>query len=324
MTSAPDSSGRSWLIRHRITLMTAVCLVAYAGFVEWGWGWGALLEQWAAIGPMPVIVALALLTSTYFVRCYRIYDYFPRETAGRFLQLFRVTQVHNLLNIMLPLRAGETSFPILMRSEFAVPIARATSALLVMRLLDLHALFAAAGVGLVIGAGNSALAWVAWALFLVSPLAFFALKAPLIAFAKRRLPHKFEGLVREVEAGMPVGHGAFVRAWAMTVLNWAVKVLVLAWALALMGVLPLSASFGGALGGELSSVLPLHAPGGVGTYPAGIAAGAVAFGAAADKRALSDLAQASINAHLLIVVSALAGTALALILSRQPASTRRL
>ncbi len=62
-------------------------------------------------------------------------------------------------------------------------------------------------------------------------------------------------------------------------LNWGVKVLVLAWVLALMGVEPIAACFGGALGGEISSVLPVHAPAGVGTYPAGIAAGAAAFGA---------------------------------------------
>ncbi len=299
-----------------MNLVTVTCLIAYAGFVEWGWGWRTLLEQWGRIGAGPVLAALALLTSTYFLRCYRIHDYFPEETAGRFLQLFRLTQIHNILNIMLPFRAGETSFPILMRSEFSVPLARATSALLVMRLLDLHALLAAAGIGLVIANGNALWAWIAWTVFLVAPLGFFALKRPLIAFAKNRLPRKLEGVVMEIEAGMPSGHAGFLRAWAMTVINWVVKVLVLAWALELMGVSPIAASFGGALGGELSSVLPLHAPGGVGTYPAGITAGAIAFGAASGKPEIGALAQASINAHLLIVASALVGTALALVLSR--------
>ena len=72
---------------------------------------------------------------------------------------------------------------------------------------------------------------------------------------------------------------------------------------------------GGAVGGELSSVLPFHAPAGVGTYPAGIAAGAVAFGAARSGPSFSELLQAAVNGHLLIVVSALAATALALPLS---------
>lgn len=102
----------------------------------------------------------------------------------------------------------------------------------------------------------------------------------------------------------------------MTIVNWLVKVLVLAWALGLMQVAPLAASFGGALGGELSSVLPVHAPGGVGTYPAGITAGALAFGAPSDTASLITLAQASINGHLLVIVSALIGTALGLAMSK--------
>ena len=101
----------------------------------------------------------------------------------------------------------------------------------------------------------------------------------------------------------------------MTIVNWLVKVLVLAWALGLMGVLPMAASFGGALGGELSSVLPVHAPGGVGTYPAGITAGAISFGASAKGSAFDLLASASVNAHLLIIVSAVAGTLLSIVLS---------
>jgi uncharacterized membrane protein YbhN (UPF0104 family) len=149
------------------------------------------------------------------------------------------------------------------------------------------------------------------------PVAAFALRRPLIRSAAMLLPKKAQGLVHEVERGMPVDGRAFARAWTTTLVNWLVKVLVLAWALGLMQVTPLSASFGGALGGELSSVLPVHAPGGVGTYPAGITAGAVAFGGGRDKAALDLLAQASINAHLLIIVSALTGTAVALLFFRK-------
>ncbi|MGO8632108.1 UPF0104 family protein, partial [Rhizobium ruizarguesonis] len=56
------------------------------------------------------------------------------------------------------------------------------------------------------------------------------------------------------------------------------------------------------LGGELSAVLPRHAPGGVGTYPAGSTAGAIALGAASERLALAALAQASVKAHLRIIV----------------------
>lgn len=315
MNAGEDASRGSWLVRNRMTVISLVTIVAYAVFIQWIWGWPALLRQWEGIGLVPVLSALMLLVATYFIRCYRIYDYFPNETRGRFLTLLRVTQVHNLLNIMLPFRAGETSFPILMRSEFAVPLARSTSALLLMRFLDLHALFAAAGVGLVIGRDNEALGWLLWGLFLVSPLALFLLKGHALAGLQRRLPEKLGRLLVEVEAGLPSNALVFVRAWLMTVLNWSVKVAVLAWVLATMGVLPLAACFGGALGGELSSVLPVHAPAGVGTYPAGITAGAISFGAPAKGAAFDLLASASVSAHLLIVVSAVAGTLMSVLLS---------
>ncbi len=304
-----------------MTLLTAAVVLLYAAFIEWFWGWSVILGEWAKVGVVPIVIALLLLTGTYFLRTWRIYDYFPQESKGNFAALFRVTQIHNLLNIMMPFRTGETSFPLLMRSEFGIPLVRSTAALLVMRLLDLHALLAAAGIGLAMTSPNRAAAWLLWFCFLLLPVAAFAARSLLIRFAGRVLPAKAQSIVVEIERGLPADAAAFARAWLMTVVNWLVKVLVLAWALGLMQVAPLAASFGGALGGELSSVLPVHAPGGVGTYPAGITAGALAFGAPADKAALTTLAQASINGHLLIVVSALIGTALGLVMSRGPART---
>lgn len=225
-----------------------------------------------------------------------------------------MTQVHNLLNIMLPFRAGETSFPLLMRSEFGVPLVRGTAALFVMRLLDLHALLTVAAVGLVAGRGQGAIGWVLWLIAFLSPLAFFLMKEKALTVMRRVAPAKAGPLLDEAEAGLPIGIPAFLRAWAMTMLNWAVKVVVLAWVLAIMGVAPLAASFGGALGGELSSVLPVHAPAGVGTYAAAIVAGAVSFGASADQATLETLGRASVNAHLMVIVSAVAGTMLSLLL----------
>jgi uncharacterized membrane protein YbhN (UPF0104 family) len=305
---------RNWFVKNRIALLAVTVILLYALFVQWVWGWPSILSAWREVGFGTILIALALLVGTYFVRAHRIHDYFPRETSGRFVWLLRVTQVHNILNIMLPFRAGETSFPLLMRSEFGVPLAHGASALLVLRLLDLHALLAAAGAGLVAGTGYELWACGLWLLFLVLPLLIFPFRDPVLGFARRKLPARFSGLVDRIADGIPQNLAAFIRAWVLTVVNWGVKVLVLAWVLALMGVGPLAACFGGALGGELSSVLPVHAPGGVGTYPAGIAAGAAAFGAGKEADALAVLAKASINTHLLTIVSALVGTGVSLIL----------
>jgi uncharacterized membrane protein YbhN (UPF0104 family) len=299
--------------QNRITLLTMAVVILYAAFIQWIWGWGAILAGWQAVGLPIILLALALLVGTYVIRTHRMHDYFPRETSGQFLRLFRVTQVHNLLNIMLPFRSGETSFPLLMRSEFGVPLAHGTAALLVLRLLDLHALLTAAGLGLVAAASQPWLAGLLWALFLLLPLLLFPFKRPLMQAVKGRVSGKLARIAEEVDDGLPADIATFIRAWLLTLANWGVKVLVLAWVLGLMGVLPVAAMFGGALGGELSSVLPVHAPAGVGTYPAGITAGAAVLGAVRDAAMLDVLAKASINAHLLIVVSALVGTGLSLI-----------
>lgn len=308
-----DTMG-SLLWHNRMTLLTLAVVALYAAFIQWIWGWGTILAGWQAVGIPTILVALALLVGTYVIRTHRMRDYFPRETGGQFLRLFRVTQVHNLLNIMLPFRAGETSFPILMRSEFGVPLAHGTAALLVLRLLDLHALLAAAGFGLVAGSSRPYLASMLWALFLLLPLLLFPFKRPLMQAVRGRLSGRLARIADEIDDGLPANIPAFIRAWLLTVLNWGVKVLVLAWMLGLMGVLPVAAMFGGALGGELSSVLPVHAPAGVGTYPAGITAGAAAFGSGRQAAALGILTKAAVNMHLLMIVSAVLGTALSLIL----------
>lgn len=309
------ASQRAWIIRNAMTLLTLVIVVLYAIFIQWVWGWQSVLSLWESAGLGSALIALVALLGTYVLRTWRIYDYFPAETGGRFGTLLRLVQVHNLLNIMLPFRSGEASFPLLMKREFDLPLARSTAALFVMRLFDLHALLAAAGIGLVLQ-HRAIWAWALWFAFLILPAIGFSLRSVGLRLAARILPAKAGKLLAEVEAGLPVDKSAFARAWGATLINWFTKIAVLAWVLGLLGGLSIAPGFGGALGGELSSVLPVHAPAGVGTYPAGISAGAIAFGAQATGPALEELGQAAVNTHLLVIVSSLIGTALSLFAAR--------
>lgn len=298
-----------------MTLFTLAIVIFYALFIQWIWGWESVLALWESAGLGSALVALVALLGTYVLRTWRIYDYFPAETGGRFGTLLRLTQVHNLLNIMLPFRSGEASFPLLMKREFDLSLARSTAALFVMRLFDLHALLAAAGIGLVLQ-HPAFWAWALWFVFLILPAVGFALRGFGLRLARKILPAKADKLLAEVEAGLPVDANAFARAWGATLINWFTKIAVLAWVLGLLGGFSIAQGFGGALGGELSSVLPVHAPAGVGTYPAGISAGAIAFGAEATGPALEELGQAAVNTHLLVIVSSLIGTALSLFAAR--------
>lgn len=315
------ASQKPWIFRHATTLVTVVAVVCYLGFIQWFWGWGRIAALWGGAGFGTAGIAMGLLLGTYVLRTWRIYDYFPQETGGRFRRLFRVVQVHNLLNVMLPFRSGEVSFPLLMKQEFGISIARASSALAVMRLLDLHALLAAAGIGLVVERGNSWL-WCAWILFAICPAIAFTLKSALLNLMRNLSNAKLQRLMTELEQGLPDSFAAFSRAWCATLLNWFVKVAVMAWVLVLLADISVTAGFGGGLGGELSSVLPFHAPGGVGTYPAGIAAGAVAFGTERNEDALAILGKAAINAHLLIILSSVFGAVLASLLAGRATTSR--
>ena len=307
---------KQWVARHRAALLSATVVSAYLIFLQWMFGWNTILSQWKDVGAWAIVFAICLMMGSYLLRAWSIHDYFPTETGGHFGRLFRLTQLHNLLNVMLPFRSGEIGFPVLMRAEFGVSIARSTSALLVMRLLDLHALLAAGGVGVVLAFAHGPLGWIGWLIFLFLPAAGFAFRRRAIGLARACAPQRARHLVSELEAGLPENAGRFLRAWWMTLLNWFAK-------LAMLGVAPPSAAVGGALGGELSSVLPFHAPAGVGTYPAAITAGALAFGSPATSTALETLGRAGINLHLLVIVSSLAGALFSLAGARKRPDTRR-
>lgn len=308
---------KQWFLQNRAAIFSVLIMLAYFVFIQWMFGWRTILSQWEEVGAWAILSAIGLMTATYLLRTWRIHDYFPAETRGHMLRLFRLTQIHNLLNVMLPFRSGEIGFPVLMRTEFGVSLARSTSALLVMRLLDLHALLAAGGVGVVLAYFPGPLGWLAWCGFVLLPALGYAFKRHAIRLARACAPEKAQHLVAELEAGLPENAGRFLRAWWMTLLNWFAKVAMLAAILVLLDVRPHAAAIGGALGGELSSVLPFHAPGGVGTYPAAITAGALAFGAPTDPAALEALGRAGVNLHLLVIVSSLVGTCLSLVAARR-------
>ncbi|MDO1581607.1 lysylphosphatidylglycerol synthase domain-containing protein [Rhizobium oryzicola] len=314
MTDDVIPARRSWIVRNATTIVATVAVGLYALFVQWAWGWAKVLALWQDVGVVQVLAAILLLLLTYVLRTWRIHDYFPQETRGQFPRLLRLVQVHNLLNVMLPFRTGEVSFPVLMKREFGLAMARGTSALLVMRLLDLHALLAAAGIGLALER-QASWAWGVWVCFVGLPALGFAIRKQAFRFTHRFAPPRLSSVLEELEAGLPKDAAAFLRAWLVTLVNWLVKVVVLAWVILLLDNLPVSAAFGGALGGELSSVLPVHAPGGAGTYPAGITAGALAFGAARDSAALTSLGQAAVNAHLMIIVTSVIGTVVSMLVA---------
>jgi len=290
--------------RALATALNFTVLMAFIVAVEHYWGWGRLLSPWRRLPAGEVALALAGLMLSYGVRAARIYlaeDDIPR---GQYGQCLRLILLNNAFNLLLPMRSGEASFPILMRRWFAIDVGRATGILVWLRLLDLHVL---AAVGVLCAAGgwldrNSVAAeWapLAAAACVAAPVTLFVLRKPLARGLQGR-DGRVARLALKVLAGLPARFGGLLRDLALTWLSWAIKLASLGWVLSKLAGLHPTLGILGAIGGDLSTVLPIHAPGGFGTYEAGVLA--ILAPAMAPTAALL---AAAVDLHLLVLTTAL-------------------
>jgi uncharacterized membrane protein YbhN (UPF0104 family) len=293
-------------------LLGIVIFVGFIALVEVYFGWRALLAPWTSL-PFDQIAVAALLTLTsYWLRAVRFYDYFRSEMAGRFALCVRLMLQHNLLNNLLPMRTGELSFPVLMARYFAVPALRSMPALLWFRLMDLHAL----GIFALLAVQSAVWPWpltaVSLALWLPLPWLAFHFSARWRRALRQHHHIRAYQLLSRMLHGLPHSPFAFWRAWGWTVLNWVVKLGAFVWVLRLFINVSLPAAWMGAIAGDLTSVLPIHGVAGAGTYEAGVMAGLLPYGVAAQP-ALA----AAVNLHLFLLGTTLAGGAISIFIGGQ-------
>ncbi len=293
----------------RLALGVALLLTVLAA-VQWSIGWPQLLAPWRSLDPLALALAAVLTLLSYLARTLRLYDYFLPATAGGLGACLKLTLLHNLLNNLLPMRSGELSFPLLLHRYFAVPLPRSLAALLWFRLMDLYALGLIALMAIGdhwLPAGWLAPLAVAW---LALPWLLLTVQERLLPRVARRLPEHWRARLAQARTGLPRTPVALMRAWFWTLFNWVVKLAVFAWILILFApLLSPAVALLGAIGGDLTSVLPVHGVAGAGTYEAGVLAALLPFGVPA-VQALT----AAVNLHLFMLGLSLAGGALALAL----------
>lgn len=286
-------------------------LVATACLVQWYIGWGELLVPWKEQQLESLVVAVTLVLASYGARAVRVYDHFRPGTDGHFAACLRLTLFHNVLNNLVPMRLGELSFPALLKRYFGVPLARGVGGLLWFRAMDLHVLLAAAAVALAWGAVPFAVSGALLVGWIAVPRIVFGLRDWLGRSVARWLRGKVRDLAQEALAGMPPNVGTFWRTQLWTVANWGLKLAVFAWLLHTFAGAGLAASLMGALGGEISTVLPVHGLGGAGTYEAGVVTGLAPFGLEV-RAALA----AAVNLHLFLLGTSIVGGFLGLALKK--------
>jgi hypothetical protein len=298
--------------RRLAALLNLVVLAAFAIAVEHWWGWSRLLAPWAQIAAGTLLLAVIGMLASYGLRALRIYLAERDIPRGQYFACLRLILINNVVNLLLPARSGEASFPILMRRWFGIDPARATGTLIWLRLLDLHVLATIAGLCaaagyLVADSRFSALAGVAAVVAALAPLLLFVLRKPIErALAGRG--SKAAVLASRVIAGLPAAARGLALDLVLTWAAWGIKLAALGIVMAKLAGLPVARGVLGAIGGDLSTVLPVHAPGGFGTYEIGVLA-LLAPGAslseATGSQVLGPLIAAAVNLHLLVLTTAL-------------------
>lgn len=293
-------------IKQSFSLKIVIVWLVFIAFViaiEVYWGWGAILAPWKNLSNTSIITAVLLFLLSYQIRTWRLYDYFLPQTKGNWITALRLMLLHNILNNLLPARSGEISFPVLMKRYFLVDYIHSIPALLWFRLLDLHTLLSI-GVIAWISTGvisHSFIYFPLVLLWLLLPYLFYYLKNHI----RKKISHPF---MLKVLDGLPQNTAKFWRNYLLTWLNWSIKLTILAWLLAqFLNVNP-AYLFSSVIAGELSSVLPFHAPAGVGTYEAGMVAPLLAVIDA------NTAAKAAINVHLFMLLSSILGGLIAWLL----------
>jgi hypothetical protein len=199
-----------------------------------------------------------------------------------------------------------------MRRWFGIDAARATGTLIWLRLLDLHVLATIGGLSalsgwIATGPAVSILAAVGAAGAAASPLLLFALHRPVSTYLAGR-EGRLARLALRLLSGVPDRAAALGLDLLLSWSAWGVKLAALAVVLSQMAAIPLALGVLGAIGGDLSTVLPVHAPGGFGTYEIGALA---LLAPGATPGSTGPLLAAVVNLHLLVLTTALLAGALA-------------
>ena len=100
---------------------------------------------------------------------------------------------------------------------------------------------------------------------------------------------------------------SFVLTW----LNWVLKIFALATVFSVLSDLSYLYGVFAILGGEVTSILPLHGPGGLGTYAAGMLISLQFLGIQSDS-----ILSAAANAHLFLLSTALLGGVFGMLLKK--------
>ena len=281
--------------------------LALALTVEYVIGWARLIEVWRYLDPIELGFAFAAVLASYLMRGARIAIWLRHRvpsaaTAPTLANCTTLFLRHNLVNVLLPFRTGEIAFPMLLNAQFGIALGTGVTILLWLRALDLAAL-ATFGCCAIVAAHFGPIAGVA--ALVCSALFFLSLPQIINAIATtkilRQLPERIRTAVTTLLESPP-HKSAWLWVVALSLGNWLVKLFSFAFVLSILVDCSLPIALGGAIGAELSTVLPTHGVAGAGSYEAGSVAALMAAGVA-----FAPALAGTVNLHFFMLACALSG-----------------
>ncbi len=296
-------------------------MTASASLLRWlklllGWGLGGGLLWWllrqvdtsqvshsAALVPAWLwFICSSLWLLSFVCRGRRIQQEWHWRRPVSLSVAMRLVLLHNAAVLLLPFRAGEAGYPMLVKQVFGAPLSQSVRSLLWLRIQDAGVL------GLLLVWLWPGLDW-RWPL-LCTTLAVALILLPAsywLRLLKRR--NAWARVLRTL-----LHRRAPRSAWLLSLCNWLCKLSVVAMLLSTLLDIPVRAAFQGALGGEWAGLLPLQGPAGLGTYEAAVWLAAGLH----DSQLASQLPAAALLVHVFCLAVSLGAALLAWLAFRWP------
>ena len=245
---------RKWFYRLVFWMLALLLLMALIRHSDWSLTVSRLMDI-----PKTVLMICTLgWLSSFLFRAFRFKGEWDAHGKISLWDSLSLTFLHNAAVILVPFRVGELGYPVLVQKLLNVSLQQCIRSLLWLRFQDGIVLLSLAFLMLP---------------FLSTELRITGLSVVVILCLATqkwwlRLLRSRHFLIRQVRAFLHQRSSPW--GWFWSAANWIVKLLVVSLMLSNLTGLDTLQTLRGALAGELSALLPLTGPAGLGTYEAGV------------------------------------------------------
>ena len=245
---------RKWFYRLVFWMLALLLLMALIRHSDWSLTVSRLMDV-----PKTVLVICTLgWLSSFLFRAFRFKGEWNAHGKISLWDSLSLTFLHNAAVILVPFRVGELGYPVLVQKLLNVSLQQCIRSLLWLRFQDGIVLLSLAFLLLPFFSTELRIA----GLLVVVTLSLATQKWWLRLLRSRHF------LIRQVRAFLHQRSSPW--GWFWSAANWIVKLLVVSLMLSNLTGLDTLQTLRGALAGELSALLPLTGPAGLGTYEAGV------------------------------------------------------